>query len=68
MCVLILSLYFFYCAVQNSADPMVHLCPVPYPYAIEEGLDIYTVLHQTTGRIIGMSGTSLDIVMSGDSA
>ena len=41
---------------------------VPYPYAIEEGFDVYTVLHQTAGRIIGMSGVSLDVIMSGDSA
>ncbi|KAI5123042.1 hypothetical protein M0805_000478 [Coniferiporia weirii] len=40
----------------------------PYPYAIEEGFDLYCTLVESAGRIIGMSGSALNIVISGDSA
>ncbi|THH03434.1 hypothetical protein EW145_g6259 [Phellinidium pouzarii] len=40
----------------------------PYPYAIEEGFDLYCVLVESAGRILGMSGTKFTVVVSGDSA
>ncbi|KAG8832942.1 hypothetical protein FRC17_000271, partial [Serendipita sp. 399] len=40
----------------------------PYPYAIEECFDVYRVLVESKGAAIGMSGTLLNTIMSGDSA
>ncbi|EIN11887.1 alpha/beta-hydrolase [Punctularia strigosozonata HHB-11173 SS5] len=40
----------------------------PYPWAIEEAFDAYRVLAASNGKLIGMSGRRLHIVMSGDSA
>lgn len=40
----------------------------PYPWAIDEGFDIYRTLTETKGGIIGMNGQKLDIIMCGDSA
>ena len=52
----------------SDRPPYVELLSDPYPWAIEEGFDAYRVLVETKGRIIGMSGRALNIVMSGDSA
>ncbi|TBU56379.1 alpha/beta-hydrolase [Dichomitus squalens] len=40
----------------------------PYPFSIDECFDLYRVLVETTGLVIGMSGRSLNIVLTGDSA
>lgn len=40
----------------------------PYPFAIDECFDAYRVLVESAGKLIGMSGTALDVVFSGDSA
>lgn len=43
----------------------------PYPFAIDEMYDAYTLLHQTKGRCIGMNragGRDLKVVLTGDSA
>ena len=40
----------------------------PYPYAVDEIFDTYQVLVDTVGAVIGMSGHSLEIIASGDSA
>lgn len=40
----------------------------PYPYAVDETFDAYQVLVDTAGAVIGMSGYSLEIIASGDSA
>ncbi|KAL5485309.1 hypothetical protein ACEPAI_7951 [Sanghuangporus weigelae] len=40
----------------------------PYPFAIEEGFDLYCTLSETSGRVIGMSGTKFNVILSGDSA
>ncbi|KDQ57823.1 hypothetical protein JAAARDRAFT_35515 [Jaapia argillacea MUCL 33604] len=40
----------------------------PYPFAIDEAYDMYRVLVESSGRVIGMSGRRLNIIMSGDSA
>ncbi|KDE04867.1 hypothetical protein MVLG_04727 [Microbotryum lychnidis-dioicae p1A1 Lamole] len=40
----------------------------PFPYAIDETYDVYKVLHESKGKCIGMKGTKLGIVMTGDSA
>ncbi len=40
----------------------------PYPWAIEEGFDVYRTLMQTGGSVIGMGGKELRIVLCGDSA
>ncbi len=42
----------------------------PFPYALEECFDVYRALHETKGKIIGMSGTSANfsVLLSGDSA
>jgi hypothetical protein len=57
--------------------------PDPYPYAIDEAFDAYKVLVESgkplyvkhflslifaVGRLIGMSGQKLNIIISGDSA
>ncbi|KAI0706850.1 Alpha/Beta hydrolase protein [Cerioporus squamosus] len=40
----------------------------PYPYSIDECFDLYRVLVETTGMVIGMSGHALNIILTGDSA
>ncbi|KAF8348323.1 Alpha/Beta hydrolase protein [Amanita rubescens] len=40
----------------------------PYPFAIDEAYDVYKTLVDSVGRCIGMSGKSLRIIVSGDSA
>ncbi|KAF8894039.1 Alpha/Beta hydrolase protein [Infundibulicybe gibba] len=40
----------------------------PYPFAIDEAHDTYKILVETAGKLIGMSGKELKIVVSGDSA
>ncbi|KAF8518785.1 Alpha/Beta hydrolase protein [Gautieria morchelliformis] len=40
----------------------------PFPYAIEECFDVYRTLVYTRGGCIKMSGSKLNIIMSGDSA
>jgi hypothetical protein len=40
----------------------------PYPYAIDEAFDVYQALMESVGKIIGLSGRKLNIIMSGDSA
>ena len=44
------------------------LLPDPYPFAIDECFDVYRTLIETAGRIIGMSGSKLNVIFSGDSA
>jgi hypothetical protein len=40
----------------------------PYPFAVDEAFDMYRLLVETSGKVIGMSGRKLNIIMSGDSA
>lgn len=41
----------------------------PYPFALEECFDLYRTLHETAGKVIGMSGSpNFRIILSGDSA
>ncbi|KAI0328607.1 alpha/beta-hydrolase [Cubamyces sp. BRFM 1775] len=40
----------------------------PYPFSIDECFDLYRVLVETTGIVIGMSGRELNIICTGDSA
>ncbi|KAK4705416.1 hypothetical protein P7C70_g794, partial [Phenoliferia sp. Uapishka_3] len=40
----------------------------PFPFAIDEVFDAYKLLHETNGKAIGMSGSSLKVVVTGDSA
>ncbi|KAI0374058.1 alpha/beta-hydrolase [Pilatotrama ljubarskyi] len=40
----------------------------PYPFSIDECFDLYRVLVETTGIVIGMSGRKLNIICTGDSA
>jgi acetyl esterase/lipase len=43
----------------------------PYPFAIDEMYDAYTLLHQTKGRCIGMNRNGekhLKVLLTGDSA
>ncbi|GLB37599.1 putative hormone-sensitive lipase [Lyophyllum shimeji] len=40
----------------------------PYPFAIDEAYDTYKLLVESAGRVIGMSGQRLNIIISGDSA
>ncbi|KAK0461269.1 Alpha/Beta hydrolase protein, partial [Desarmillaria tabescens] len=40
----------------------------PYPFAIDEAFDLYRLLVESGGRIIGMSGHNLKIIVTGDSA
>lgn len=41
---------------------------VPYPFAIDEAFELYKLIAQSKGKIIGMAGDKLSIIMSGDSA
>ena len=45
-----------------------HITLDPYPWAIDEGFDVYRILTETKGGIIGMNGQKLDVILSGDSA
>ncbi|OBZ68289.1 Hormone-sensitive lipase [Grifola frondosa] len=40
----------------------------PYPFAIDECFDLYRVLVECSGKIIGMSGAKLNVIFTGDSA
>ncbi|KAI0675288.1 alpha/beta-hydrolase [Trametes maxima] len=40
----------------------------PYPFSIDECFDVYRVLVETSGMVIGMSGRELNIICTGDSA
>ncbi|KAL1939810.1 hypothetical protein VTO73DRAFT_9510 [Trametes versicolor] len=40
----------------------------PYPFSIDECFDLYRVLVETTGIVVGMSGRKLNIICTGDSA
>ncbi len=40
----------------------------PYPWAIDEGFDAYQTIVADKGRSLGMAGTRLDIILTGDSA
>ncbi|KAG8956174.1 hypothetical protein FRC04_004250 [Tulasnella sp. 424] len=40
----------------------------PYPWAINEAFDAYQTVVATEGRILGMSGDSLEVIVTGDSA
>ena len=40
----------------------------PFPFAIDEMYDAYKLLYETSGKSLGMSGTALNIVVTGDSA
>ncbi|KAJ9476285.1 Alpha/beta hydrolase fold domain containing protein [Pseudozyma hubeiensis] len=41
----------------------------PYPFALEECFDLYRTLHETFGKVIGMSGSpNFRIILTGDSA
>ncbi|KAG6866707.1 hypothetical protein C0991_011366 [Blastosporella zonata] len=40
----------------------------PYPFAIDEAFDTYKILVESAGRVIGMSGEKLNIIITGDSA
>ncbi len=40
----------------------------PYPFAIDEIFDAYQIIVESKGKVIGMAGEDLDIVLSGDSA
>ncbi|KAI9062923.1 alpha/beta-hydrolase [Trametes sanguinea] len=40
----------------------------PYPFSIDECFDLYRVLVETSGIVIGMSGRRLNIICTGDSA
>lgn len=47
----------------------LHTAEYPYPYALHECFDVYRLLHETNGSVIGMHPSSdLRIVVSGDSA
>ncbi|GJE92194.1 hypothetical protein PsYK624_083470 [Phanerochaete sordida] len=40
----------------------------PYPYAIDECFDAYRVLVESCGKVVGLAGSTLDVILSGDSA
>ncbi|OCH95128.1 alpha/beta-hydrolase [Obba rivulosa] len=40
----------------------------PYPYAIDECFDTYRVLVESSGKLVGMSGSKFSSVLTGDSA
>ncbi|KAJ2922205.1 hypothetical protein H1R20_g14895, partial [Candolleomyces eurysporus] len=40
----------------------------PYPFAIDEAFDTYRVLVESNGALIGLGGSKLSIILTGDSA
>jgi hypothetical protein len=55
--------------MQRDAILMVMFAALdPYPYALNEAFDLYRLLVESNGRVIGMSGRPIKIVLSGDSA
>ncbi|KAF8160802.1 Alpha/Beta hydrolase protein [Crassisporium funariophilum] len=40
----------------------------PYPFALDESFDAYRLMVESCGKLIGMSGKKLSIILSGDSA
>jgi hypothetical protein len=40
----------------------------PYPFAVDEVFDAYRIIVESNGKIIGMAGEDLNVVVSGDSA
>lgn len=40
----------------------------PYPYAVHECYDVYRLLHDTRGSVLGTRSGDLRIVLTGDSA
>ncbi|KAA1118886.1 hypothetical protein PGT21_009512 [Puccinia graminis f. sp. tritici] len=40
----------------------------PFPYAIHECMDVYRIIQESKGRVIGMGRDIVDIVLTGDSA
>ncbi|KAK7687173.1 hypothetical protein QCA50_009677 [Cerrena zonata] len=40
----------------------------PYPFAIDECFDVYRLLVESAGQVIGMSGSKFNVVITGDSA
>ncbi|CAE7078876.1 unnamed protein product [Rhizoctonia solani] len=40
----------------------------PYPFAIDESFELYKLIVESKGRILGMAGDKLSVIMSGDSA
>ncbi|KAH9485132.1 Hormone-sensitive lipase [Psilocybe cubensis] len=40
----------------------------PYPFARDEAFDVYRLMVESYGKLIGMSGKKLSIIISGDSA
>ena len=58
-----------FCSGNINVSAHSFVCLIdPYPFAIDECFDAYRVLMESAGKIIGMSGTGLDVVFSGDSA
>ncbi|KAF8705916.1 Alpha beta-hydrolase, partial [Rhizoctonia solani] len=40
----------------------------PYPFAIDESFELYKLIVGSKGKILGMAGDKLSVIMSGDSA
>lgn len=40
----------------------------PFPYAIHECMDVYRLIQESKGRVIGMGRDTVDVVLTGDSA
>ncbi|WAR53364.1 hypothetical protein PtB15_2B795 [Puccinia triticina] len=40
----------------------------PFPYAIHECMDVYRIIQESKGRVIGMGRDTVDVVLTGDSA
>ncbi|KAF8757263.1 Alpha beta-hydrolase [Rhizoctonia solani] len=40
----------------------------PYPFAIDESFELYKLIVESKGKILGMAGDKLSVIMSGDSA
>ena len=40
----------------------------PFPWAIEEGFDVYQTLIETKGSMLGIKSGRLDMILSVDSA
>jgi len=40
----------------------------PFPYAVDECFDTYRVIAESAGRLLGMNGSRLNVILTGDSA
>jgi acetyl esterase/lipase len=56
------------CKSGKRSRAETNLFIVPYPFAINESFELYKLIVESKGKILGMAGDKLSVIMSGDSA